>query len=72
MLIVTGSIQNTQVSEAKEFRKPYFRESENRNEFKDASFSIWCYRGAVAEPRWKDVDTGSFSPSLFSFFPLTW
>jgi len=49
------------VSEAKEFRKPYFRESENRNEFKDASFSIWCYRGAVAEPRWKDVDTDNYT-----------
>ena len=57
------------MSEAKEFRKPYFRESENRNEFKDASFSIWCYRGAVAEPRWKDVDTGSFSSPLLPFFP---
>jgi len=58
------------VSEAKEFRKPYFRESENRNEFKEASFSIWCYRGAVAEPKWKDLDTGSFFSHLHPFFPV--
>ena len=49
--------QNTQVSETKEFRKSYFRESESKSEFKGASFSVWCYRGAVIAPKWKDVDT---------------
>ena len=57
------------MSEAKEFRNSYFCESENRNEFKDASFSIWCYRGVVAEPRWKDIDTGSFSSPHPLFLP---
>lgn len=53
--------KNTQVSETKEFRKSYFRESESRNEFKGASFSVWCYRGAVASPKWKDVDTQNYT-----------
>ena len=47
------------MSETKEFRKSYFRESESKNDFKGASFNVWCYRGAVADPKWKDVDTSS-------------
>ncbi|PPR01388.1 hypothetical protein CVT24_006226 [Panaeolus cyanescens] len=53
--------KNTQVSEAKEFRKSYFRESVSKEEFKSASFSVWCYRGAVVEPKWKDVDTKNYT-----------
>ena len=49
------------MTEAKEFRKPYFCESENKDKLKHVSISIWCYRGAVPEPRWKDVDAGAFS-----------
>jgi hypothetical protein len=30
------------------------------HEFKVASFSLWCYRGAVVMPKWKDVDTRAF------------
>ncbi|KAF9047806.1 hypothetical protein BJ165DRAFT_1403442 [Panaeolus papilionaceus] len=53
--------KNTQVSETKEFRKSYFRESESKSEFRSASFSVWCYRGTVAEPKWKDVDTKNYT-----------
>ncbi|KAH9485815.1 Heat shock 70 kDa protein 12B [Psilocybe cubensis] len=53
--------KNTQVTEMKEFRKSYFRESEARSEFKAAVFAVWCYRGLVAEPRWKDVDTANYT-----------
>ncbi|KAF8959231.1 hypothetical protein BDZ97DRAFT_1906233 [Flammula alnicola] len=59
--------KNTQVSETKEFKKSYFRESESKSEFKGASFSVWCYRGAVADPKWKDVDN-----SKPSFFLVIW
>ena len=50
-------MQDTQVSETTEFRKSFFRESQSKDEFKVASFTLWCYRGAVASPKWKDVDT---------------
>ena len=52
--------QNTQVSETKEFKRTYFRETESLAEFKSISFSVWCYRGSVVNPKWKDVDTGKF------------
>ena len=52
--------QNTQVSETKEFKRTYFRETENLNDFKSILFSVWCYRGNVAKPMWKDIDTGKF------------
>ena len=60
------------MSEAKEFRKPYFCESEDKDKLKNVSISIWCYCGAVAEPRWKDVDAGGFSsfPTFSSSFFL--
>ncbi|KAF9476870.1 hypothetical protein BDN70DRAFT_881863 [Pholiota conissans] len=68
--------KNTQISETKEFRKSYFRESDSRNDFKSASFSVWCYRGLVAEPKWKDVDTKNYTKLCsididLSYLPLT-
>jgi len=53
--------KNTQVVETKEFRKSYFRESDLVSDFKSGSFSVWCYRGNVATPRWKDVDTDNYT-----------
>ncbi|KAF9524963.1 hypothetical protein CPB83DRAFT_944651 [Crepidotus variabilis] len=53
--------KNTQVTETKEFRKSYFRESENKGDFKSAEFYVWCYRGQLDEPKWKDQDTIGFS-----------
>ena len=52
--------QNTQVSEMKEFKRAYFRETQTLDEFKSILFSVWCYRGSVVDPKWKDVDTGKF------------
>lgn len=63
------STQNTQISETKEFKKSYFRESDSKADFKSASFSVWCYRGLVEEPKWKDVDTSKYK---FSSFRLTY
>jgi hypothetical protein len=56
-LLISLSTQNTQVSETKEFRRSYFRIRESKDEFKSFTRSIWCYRGAVVMPKWKDVDT---------------
>ncbi|KIM40828.1 hypothetical protein M413DRAFT_27965 [Hebeloma cylindrosporum] len=53
--------KDTQISETKEFRKSFFRKSKSKDEFKVASFSLWCYRGAVATPKWKDVDTQNYT-----------
>jgi hypothetical protein len=53
--------KNTQVSELKEFRKSYFRESSSSADFKAGSFYVWCYRGNIATPKWKDVDTDNYT-----------
>jgi len=53
--------KNTQVSETKEFRKSYFRESGSVADFKAGSFSVWCYRGTIEPPKWKDVDTNNYT-----------
>ena len=58
---------NTQVTESKEFRRSYFRESSFTADFKSGSFSVWCYRGNDANPKWKDVDTSEDSQSFFFF-----
>ena len=58
--VLLTNIQNTPVSEAKEFKGTYFRETEFLTDLKSISFSVWCYRGMVANPKWKDVDTGKF------------
>ena len=44
------------MTETKEFKKAYFRESERKADFKQAEFSVWCYRGALKDPKWKDQD----------------
>lgn len=62
LIFINLSSQNTQVSETKEFRKTYWHQFTSNDKFQTASFSLWCYRGAVVKPRWKDVDTGK---SLF-------
>lgn len=60
--------KNTQVSETKEFRQPYFRLSHNRNSLSNTSAVIKCYRGPGI-PRWADVNS-SMSPrnKLFSTY----
>jgi len=54
--------KDTQVSELKEFKKSYFRESDSSADFKKGgTFSVWCYRGNVAIPKWRDVDTNNYT-----------
>ncbi|CAA7260337.1 unnamed protein product [Cyclocybe aegerita] len=53
--------KNMQVTETKEFRKSYFRESHSKLEFKGASFNVWCYRGTMPDPKWKDIDTNNYT-----------
>ena len=49
--------QNTQVSETKQFRSSFIRQYQSKNKLKSIISSVWCYRGTIAVPRWKDVDT---------------
>jgi hypothetical protein len=51
--------QNTQVSETKEFRMSYFKCSESPMGNQESS--IWCYRGNIVTPEWKDVDTNNYT-----------
>ncbi len=46
------------------------RESDSRADFKNASLSVWCYCGLVAEPKWKDAET-SKCPLCNTFSALT-
>jgi len=55
--LINPSLQNTQVSETKEFREQYFHHSELKDGFQGTPISLWCYRGEVVTPRWMDVDT---------------
>ena len=64
--------QNTQVSEAKEFKRTYFRETESLRDFKSVFFTVWCYRGSVADPQWKDIDTGKFFLNCFFRYLILW
>ncbi|KAG2015128.1 hypothetical protein CC2G_008423 [Coprinopsis cinerea AmutBmut pab1-1] len=58
-------VQNTQVSETKEFRRSYFEESDYLSNFSCVSVALDCYRGKVENPKWTDVDAGGSSiPSI--------
>ncbi|KAF9047847.1 hypothetical protein BJ165DRAFT_1527104 [Panaeolus papilionaceus] len=52
--------KNTRVSATKEFRRSFFRQAKSENEFDNASFSLWYYRGSLPEPKWKDEDTDNY------------
>jgi len=49
-------MQNTQISESKEFRRSYTYNCKSKDEFREATISVSCYRGELVTPRWKDVD----------------
>ncbi|KAF4620568.1 hypothetical protein D9613_001108 [Agrocybe pediades] len=52
--------KNTQVSEDTEFRSRFRQVSYKTSDFKLFSASVWCYRGAIELPKWKDVDPTKF------------
>lgn len=56
LLFTYLSVQDMQVLETKEFRETYWCECSLKSQFKRLSFSMPCYWGAVAMPKWKDVD----------------
>ncbi|KDR69384.1 hypothetical protein GALMADRAFT_255879 [Galerina marginata CBS 339.88] len=53
--------KGTQVSESNvTFRKSYTWISDSKQAFKFMD-SIWCYRGALENPKWKDEDTENYT-----------
>jgi len=57
MCLIYSFMQNTQVSETKEFRKSYAYDRQSKSEFQGTTISITCYRGEVVTPQWEDIDT---------------
>ena len=42
----------------KEFRESYGSQSDSVSFFRSIDTSVWCYRGNIVTPKWKDIDTG--------------
>jgi len=53
--------KNTQVSEMKEFRKRFWDISDSATSFGTSRVEVWCYRGNVVTPKWRDVDTNNYA-----------
>lgn len=55
-------LQNTQVSENKEFKKLFWKEGKSREELHltRVTSEVWAYGGTNASPRWKDIDTANY------------
>ncbi|KAG1856935.1 hypothetical protein C8R48DRAFT_718351 [Suillus tomentosus] len=54
-------LKGTQVSEQREFRKPFFATRKSLAECKSYSTDIMCYKGALREPQWLDTERSSFA-----------
>ncbi|KAG2126241.1 hypothetical protein DEU56DRAFT_557062 [Suillus clintonianus] len=54
-------LKGTQVSELCEFRKPFYITPTSLAACESHSTDIMCYKGALQEPRWLDVERSSFS-----------
>jgi hypothetical protein len=48
--------QGTQVSELREFRRTFYQHMKSRNECNSFSVDIICYKGALKEPQWRDIE----------------
>ncbi|KJA20619.1 hypothetical protein HYPSUDRAFT_42924 [Hypholoma sublateritium FD-334 SS-4] len=56
--------KNTQISEVKEFRRPYYQNwdaDEFIQSLNSCSSSVWCYRGLLADPRWLDLEEDNYT-----------
>ncbi|KAJ3492910.1 hypothetical protein NLJ89_g11141 [Agrocybe chaxingu] len=48
--------KNTQVSEVTEFKEEFYEEHPNLASFRHIESEVWCYRGELENPEWKDED----------------
>lgn len=53
--------KNTQVSETKEFSKDFHISRKTIDKLTTANVNVWCYRGQLATPQWKDVDRENYA-----------
>jgi len=53
-------MQNTQVSETREFRRRYGFSSDSKDNHERVTNSVSCYRGDAVTPKWRDADTRKF------------
>ncbi len=51
--------KDTQVNETREFREEYFEEAMNLGTLRVVESEVWCYRGSLENPQWKDDDPSS-------------
>lgn len=55
-------LQNTQVSESKEFTKQFWKEGKSRTDLHlgNVTSEVWAYTGTDANPRWLDTDPQNY------------
>lgn len=57
--------QNTQISEEKEFKSDFLEYLDEPDKSLGIYKSeVWCYRGLISQPKWKDVDRGKYLSSV--------
>jgi hypothetical protein len=54
-------VKGTEVSEDKEFSRPYIRDYRKISDLESIKVDILCYRGISQNPQWMDVDPHMFS-----------
>ncbi|CAA7263110.1 unnamed protein product [Cyclocybe aegerita] len=52
--------KNTQIEETKEFRDSFSMTGFDPSHFQSVTNEVWCYRGNLANPKWKDLDPDNF------------
>ncbi|TFK33569.1 hypothetical protein BDQ12DRAFT_738725 [Crucibulum laeve] len=57
--------KDTRVCETEEFRRSYSEQQTTLVGIQDIKVKIECYRGDIANPRWRDTDTKKFSSLCF-------
>lgn len=53
--------KNVQVSETKEFAKDFHISRKTIDKLNTANVVVWAYRGKLADPQWKNIDTENYS-----------
>ncbi|KAJ3530024.1 hypothetical protein NMY22_g8745 [Coprinellus aureogranulatus] len=52
--------KNTQVFEEKEFRCDFEVPCDSKDTLKSVKLNVWCYKGNIARPQWRDVDSENY------------
>ena len=63
---MSAFLQGVQVNELQEFRCPFSLLGTTQGEFGTKMLAIWCYRGMLPDPQWRDRDEGKLLVSSLS------